>query len=255
MVATCLLVGSSAAYADLIADYNFTTITDPNENTETFLSSSVDTSGISNASVMTSPSTDFTSTAHTTTRVNPEFGDVYNNAGNQAIGWSARSNNPATDFGVYLPVNTFFTFNNVSVVGPLSYETLTVDTGVFNTLGNLTAYDYTLSYSLDNVSFSVVSTINSGAGPNQAATITANGTAVRNISFDLSAIGNQSGTVFFRLDPIASTGAFQNGAQSQRAGFIDNVQLFATPVPEPSSILLLSGLFTAGLFRRRKNSA
>jgi hypothetical protein len=251
----CLAMTASAT---VVANYNFTSIIDTSEATETFLSPSTDTDTNSLASDITSPSTDFTSTAHTATRVNPEFGDVFNNGGNQAIGWSARANNPAQDFNVFLPSNTYFSFNIAAQGGAtLDFTSITLLTGTFNTLGsNITAYDYTLSYSTDGTNFTTGSTILAGNNSGDAARLSGNGTATATISFDLSSITALQGvvdTAYFRVDPIASSGASQNGVQAQRAGFIDDVVVNATVIPEPSAALL-GGLGLLALLRRRRHA-
>lgn len=233
--------------AVVVANYDLTTITDPNESTETFLSASVDTDTDSTASDITSPAT------HNDGAVHPEFGDVYNNGGNQAIGWSARGNNPAQTFSINLPIDTYFSFD-VSAVGgaTLNLSSLSVLTGVSTSLGNLTAFDYTLSYSTDGTTYFSAGTVAAGTNPGDAATISANGTATATISYDLSGIGalqGITGTAYFRLDPVASGN--QNGVQSQRAGFIDNLVVNATVIPEPTTSLL-GFLGLLGVFRRRR---
>lgn len=239
----------ASAHATVVANYNFTAIDDLNESTSTFLSASIDADAGSTASDMTSPAT------HNGGVVHPEFGDVFNNAGNQAIGWSARGNNPAQAFSIVNPVDTFFSFSVAAEGGhALDFETISLVTGVATTLGNLTAFDYTLSYSTDGASFLPVATVVAGTNPGEAATIPVNGTATAAISFDLSgvtALQDVTGIAYFQLDPVASGN--QNGVQSQRAGFIDDLVVNAdvTVVPEPA-VGLLGALGLLALHRRRR---
>jgi hypothetical protein len=190
--------------------------------------------------------------------VHPEFGDIYNNAGNQAVGWSARGNNPANNFSIIAPIDTYFSFSlGAGPRATLDFSSLFLLTGVFSTLTGTTANDYTLSYSLDGISFSPVGTILAGVGANEAATFTGAGSATAAISFDLStvaALQGVTGTAYFQLDPVAAAGSSQNGAATQRAGFIDDVVVDATVtvVPEPT-VAMLGGLgLLALLLRRRK---
>ncbi|MGB0992857.1 MAG: PEP-CTERM sorting domain-containing protein [Akkermansiaceae bacterium] len=246
---TCL--AASPSYGAVLAQYDFAAVTDANETTETFLSSSIDTNANTTASDITSPAT------HNSGAVHPEFGDIFNNGGNQAIGWSGRGNNPAQNFAIVMPIDTFISFD-VNILSSHNLTSLTVLTGVHLTLNNTTnAYDYTLNYSTDGTNFFSAGTIVSGGGANQAATVTTTTpdlTETAGISFDLSgvaALQGVSGQVYFQLDPVASAGSGQNGVMSQRAGFVDDVVLNGTAVPEPSSTALL-GLGGLALILRRK---
>lgn len=244
-----ILAATPAVNAAIIAQYDLATINnDTDESATTFTSPSIDSNADSSASVLTSPST------HNGGQPNPEFGDALNNSGNQAIGWSARGNNPSQNFAITLPIDTFVSFD-VTLSSAYDLDTLTLDTGVFTTLNNRTGYDYTASYSLDGTTFTPISTITAGNNVGDAALITANGTDVKNISFDLSGIAplqGFSGQAFFQIDPVNTTGGNQNGVQSQRAGFVDNVTLNGTAVPEPSSTALLGLGGLALILRRRK---
>jgi hypothetical protein len=248
-----LLASVAVARAATVAHYDFSVIDDANESTNTFLSASIDTEPGSLASDITSPAT------HNGGLVHPEFGDIYDNAGNQAVGWSARGNNPAQNFSIILPIDTYFSFNVAAGPGAtLGFSTLSLLTGVSTTLAaTTTANDYTLSYSLDGVTFSPVGTVLAGAGATEAATLTGVGSATATISFDLSgvaALQGVTGTAYFELDPVAAAGSSQNGVMSQRGGFMDDlvVEATVTVVPEPT-VAMLGGLgLLVLLLQRRK---
>lgn len=246
---TSLLAGAFLpAQAAILAQYDLTVINDANETADTFTSPTVDVNPNSIATALTSPST------HNGGAVNPEFGDVYDNNGNQALGWSARGNNPAQTFQIINPTDSFVSFD-LTLSTAFNLTTLTLDSGVFTTQGANTGFDYTASFSLDGSTFTPIATITAGSNPGDAAFLTGNGTDVKNISFDLSGVTDlqsASGQIFFQIDPVSTVGGAQNGVQSQRAGFIDNLILNGAAVPEPSSTALLGLGGLALLLRRRK---
>lgn len=244
-----ILLLPAVAHAAAVANYDFTSVTDPNESTETFLSASIDTNFGSVASDITSPAT------HDGGAVHPEFGDPFDNGGDQTIGWSARGSNPSQTFGINTPIDTYFSFNVAAVPGAsLSFTSLTLTTGVTQSLTGTTAYDYTLTYSIDGINFAPVATIAAGGSSGDAATQSAAGITTADISFDLSGLTplqDFAGTAYFQLEPVAASGAAQNGVLSQRGGFIDDLVVNATVVPEPTAAAL--GLLGAlGLLRRRR---
>lgn len=245
------LAAASVAHSAIVAQYDFASVTDPNESTETFISSSVDTDTNSLASDVTSPST------HNSGAVNPEFGDIDNHGSSQGIGWSTRGNNPDQTFAIVNPIDTYVSFNVAAQGGAtLDFSSLSVLTGIFATLGNTTANDYTLSYSTDGTNFTTGATILAGTNSGEAATVSGGGTDTATISFDLSgitALQGVTGTASFRLDPVASSGSAENGTSSQRAGFIDDVIVNAdvTVVPEPATTLL-GALGLLAMLRRRR---
>jgi hypothetical protein len=250
------IASAPLAHSAIVAQFDFASIIDVNETSSTFLSSSVDAETNSLASDITSPSTDYTSTAHTATRVNPEFGDIYNNGGDQAVSWTARANNPVQDFGVFLPIDTYFSFNVAAESGAtIDFSSLSLLTGVYRTISGTTANDYTLSYSTDGTNFVLGTTILAGTNAGEAATIAVNGVATATITFDLSgitALQGITGTAYFQIDPVAAAGSSQNGSGSQRGGFIDDVVVNATvTIPEPT-VALLGSIGLLGLLRRRR---
>lgn len=239
-----LLAGS--AQATVMAEYDFSNITDDaDESTVTFLAASVDSNIDTTASDITSPAT------HNGGAVHPEFGDAFNGG----IGWSGRGINPAAGFGIISPIDTYFTFN-VTIAAGYNLTSFDALTGVESTIGGTTAYDYTLSYSLDGSSFTGVGTVISGINAGEAATLSISGTDTGAISYDLSgvsALQGVSGQIYFRLDPaVSASGSSTNGVMSQRAGWVDDVVVNGTVVPEPSSAALLGLGGLALILRRRK---
>lgn len=250
LVTAIATVGAISVQAAVIANYDFTVIDDADESTTTFTSSSIDTEANSAATDITSPST------HNGGVVNPEFGDAFDNAGNQAVGWSKRANNPEQTFAIVNPIDTYFSFSASADSGyqiDLSAGALTVLTGTFSTLGSFTAADFTLFYSTDGSAFSLVETIGSGTNPGDAATVTGAGTATAGISFDLSGLTTTTATDFyFRLDPTATAASGVNGVMTQRAGFVDDVVLNGTVIPEPATLGMMALLGGGILFVRRR---
>lgn len=252
LVIAVAAMGTISAWATVIANYDFTAITDPNDNTETFLSSSIDTEANSAAADITSPAT------HNGGAVNPEFGEKYDNSGDQAVGWSKRANNPLQTYQIVNPIDTYFTFSVSAGSGyqiDLGAGALTLLTGTYSGLSNTTACDFMLYYSTDGVAFTLAETIGSGTSPGDAATVTGNGTVTAGISFDLSGLATTVATDFyFRLDPVATAGSAQNGTITQRAGFIDDVVLDGTVsvIPEPGTLGLVASFGACILFVRRK---
>jgi len=243
-----LAIGSLAVgvtQAAVVAQYDFSNITDDgDESTVTFLAASVDSNADTTASQITSPAT------HNGGVVHPEFGDALNNG----IGWSGRGINPAANFGIIAPIDTYFSFDITIAIG---YNLTSFDalTGVASTIGGTTAYDYTLSYSFDGTSFTDIGTVVSGVNAGESATLSGNGSDTGAIGYDLTgvaALQGVSGQVYFRLDPTVGSGTSTNGVMAQRGGWVDDVVVNGTVVPEPSSAVLLGLGGFALILRRRK---
>ena len=125
----------------------------------------------------------------------------------------------------------------------LALTTMTLDAGFNTTLSN-SDWDYNVSWDVDGHA-SVLGVFDGPAGSMTSATSTG-------LSIDLSALAAQNSAFTIRVTPDRVSGT--NGALSQRAGWIDNVTLNAdvTPLPEPSSTMLLGLGGLALMLRRRR---
>ncbi len=103
--------------------------------------------------------------------------------------------------------------------------TAVIDTYAFTTLGGTTSADWTLYYSTD-----AGTTWNPLGAPQQGATLSGAGfSGPTGLSWDLSAIGSQTGTVGFILDP-STINYNNNGVESQRHIGFDNLIVTAGSV-------------------------
>ncbi len=158
------------------------------------------------------------------------FGNIVMPAGatSPAVVWAANAARAAVD--------TYFEFT-ISL-GPdtteVSFDELTFDALVYDTLGGTTAFNYELYWSVDGFATPVAS----GVGPS----VTGFGahTAQASVQMDLSGLAPQTSDVTFRFDPVFAPGAAMNGGGAQRGGGVDNVVLTgaATVTPaDPGAIL------------------
>jgi len=222
----------SAANADLVASYDMTTL-----NVSGQQSTSPNVATASNVTVGGFVENLTGGTAQ------GEFG--VRNTGlitlTDVNGYSARSLNN-------LPSNPWWEFTVTPSSGfQMVFDRIQLDAGVTNNLGNAQDWDYDVRWSVDGFS-SLIGTID---GPALSGSGTATGT---NLTLDLSSLSAQSSAFSIRILPNRITGT--NGATSQRAGWVDNVQLHGTisAVPEPSSVALV-GMAMVGCACRRRRSA
>lgn len=157
-------------------------------------------------------------------------------------GASARSMNGTPP----APSNPWWEFTITPDTGSdVALTTLTLDAGAAQTLSTTPFnWNYDVFWSVD----SFASLLGTFVGP--SATNASPGAATA-LVVDLSALPSQTSAFTIRIAPNRVSGT--NGATTQRAGWIDNVQLNGnlTTVPEPSSTLL-GGLALLALLRRHR---
>lgn len=175
---------------------------------------------------------------------------VRGTAGDRLSLSNAREADSGTPTGT-IGESTWFTFSvtaDASFAMDFTGQTASADTFADRSISSSNGANYNLYFSLDGGSnWTQVGGTQVGASTSGTTL-----TGPVQVVFDLSAIGQQTGTVDFLFDPV-STGA-GNGTEAQRSIQFDNLVVNANiaAVPEPASTSLLGLAGMAMLLRRRR---